>query len=90
MIVLSGCSGVNRKLGIQDDNLAEEIVEEAIQAKTGLDIDLTPATPEKENSQGHLLEEIEGYFLEPESTPQEKTRTQRIHTERLPTIHLCT
>jgi len=90
MIVLSGCSEANRKLGVKDDNLVEEIVEEAIHAKTGLDIDFTPATPEKENSQDHLLEDIENYFSEPESMPQEKIRTQRIHTGRLPTIHLCT
>lgn len=90
MIVLSACSEANRKLGVQDDNLVEEIVEEAIKGKTGLDIDLTPATPEKGNSQDHLLEEIEDYFLEPESTQQEKTHTRGIHIERLPTIHLCT
>lgn len=42
-----GCSYINKKLGLSDDNLGEEIVEEVIEMKTGLDIDLTPSSPEK-------------------------------------------
>jgi hypothetical protein len=32
---------------LEDDNTAEEFVEEVIQDQTGLDIDLTPSSPEK-------------------------------------------
>lgn len=44
--VLGGCHFVNNKLGLQDDNVAEELAEELIESKTGVDIDLTPASPE--------------------------------------------
>ncbi len=46
MVVLTGCSWVNAKLGLADDNLGEETVEALIQVKTGVDIDLTPNSPE--------------------------------------------
>lgn len=46
-ILCLGCSVVYDRLGIQDDFLGEEILEELIEAKTGLDIDLTPRSPEK-------------------------------------------
>ncbi|MDB4726191.1 hypothetical protein OAF54_02050 [bacterium] len=32
---------------LEDDNLAEEFVEEVIESKTGLDLDLSPSSPEK-------------------------------------------
>lgn len=41
------CTPINRFFGIQDDNVAEEIVEEMIQAKAGANIDLSPGSPEK-------------------------------------------
>jgi hypothetical protein len=44
---LSACSYLNNKLGLEDDNLAEEVVEDVILGRTGVDIDLTPASPEK-------------------------------------------
>lgn len=46
LIALTSCSYVNKKLGLEDDNVAEEMVEAVIDAKTGLNIDLTPASPE--------------------------------------------
>lgn len=46
LLLLTSCSYVNEYLGIEDDNLAEEIAEEVIEAKTGADIDLTPSSPE--------------------------------------------
>lgn len=36
------CSVLNRNLGLDDDNIGEEIIEELIQYKTGIDLDLTP------------------------------------------------
>jgi len=47
IIQLSSCSYVNRYFGWEDDNLAEEVVEEVIKVKAGINIDLTPSSPEK-------------------------------------------
>ena len=44
--LLSGCHWINEKLGIPDDNLAEEIVESQLERASGVDIDLTPDSPE--------------------------------------------
>ena len=44
---LFACSALNQKLGLKDDNPVEEVAEGLIESKTGLDVDLTPATPEK-------------------------------------------
>lgn len=49
--VLTGIVMVaNEHFGAKDDNLAEEVIEEAIEITTGLDVDLTPLTPEEEES----------------------------------------
>ena len=47
IITVAACSQINQKLGLPDDNLGEELIEAAIKIKTGLDIDLTPDSPEK-------------------------------------------
>lgn len=39
------CSFLNKKLGLSDNNIIEEQVEEVIKDKTGLDVDLSE-TPE--------------------------------------------
>ena len=44
--MLVACSQVEEKLGLPEDNFIEEIIEEVIEQKTGIDIDLTPSTPE--------------------------------------------
>ena len=44
--LVGGCSYVNKWCGLKDDNIVEEVTEKAIEMKTGLDIDLTPSTPE--------------------------------------------
>lgn len=44
--LVSGCSALNREFGLPDDNPIEETVEAEIESVTGLDIDLTPASPE--------------------------------------------
>lgn len=46
--ILSGCSYVNKKMGLKDDNVAEELIEDIIQIKTGASIDLSPDTPENQ------------------------------------------
>lgn len=43
---LGSCSYINRKLGMSDDNLIEEAIEDKIEDATGLDIDLTPDSQE--------------------------------------------
>ena len=47
IITVAACSQINQKLGLPDDNLGEELIEAAIKIETGLDIDLTPDSPEK-------------------------------------------
>jgi len=44
---LTGCSQMNKKAGLEDDNIIEEMSEDIIKGRTGFDIDLTPATPER-------------------------------------------
>jgi len=46
LLLLCSCSAINAKLGLADDHFAEELAEEAIEMKTGLDIDLTPGSAE--------------------------------------------
>ncbi len=40
------CSELNEKIGLKDDNIAEEFLENVVESKTGLDVDFTPSTPE--------------------------------------------
>jgi len=47
LILAAGCCTMNKFLGLKDDNVVEEVVENVIQQETGLDIDLTPDTPEQ-------------------------------------------
>ena len=44
--VLASCSYINRCMGLDDDNLIEEVVESAIKSKSSIDIDLTPGSIE--------------------------------------------
>jgi len=47
VIWLASCESVERMIeSYKDDNIIEEIVEEVIEQKTGLEIDLTPTTLE--------------------------------------------
>jgi len=46
LYLLCGCSSINKKFGLDDDNMIEELFEDLIEQKTGLDIDLTPGSPE--------------------------------------------
>ncbi|NYT19241.1 MAG: hypothetical protein GKC08_02990 [Methanosarcinales archaeon] len=40
------CTYINKKLGLADDNAIEESVEAVIQNQLGIDVDLTPSSPE--------------------------------------------
>lgn len=47
IMVLSGaCRVLNRYAGVEDDNPVEELAEEIIRAKTGMELDLTPKSEE--------------------------------------------
>ena len=46
-ILCCSCSYVNQKMGQKDDWLGEELLEAGIKVETGLDVDLTPDSPEK-------------------------------------------
>ena len=45
-LIVSGCSYLNEKAGLPDDNFLEEIIEQHIEEQTGFEIDLTPYTVE--------------------------------------------
>lgn len=47
LILIVGCSQINKELGLEDDNVYEEAMEDVIKGRTGQDVDLSPATPEK-------------------------------------------
>jgi len=42
-----GCTYINGKLGQPDDWVGEELMEEIVKSKTGIDIDFTPETIER-------------------------------------------
>jgi len=46
MVFCFSCSSINKKLGLKDDNFIEESIESIIESNTGLDVDLTPGSPE--------------------------------------------
>lgn len=46
-LIISGCSSINKKLGIEDDNIIEESAEEVLKKNTGLSLDFTPGSPEE-------------------------------------------
>lgn len=45
---LGGCSYLNKKVGLKDDNFIEEGIERQIESRTGLDIDLSPNSVEED------------------------------------------
>lgn len=45
-VVACGCSSINRRMGLKDDNFVEEVVEKVIESELGVDVDLTPFSPE--------------------------------------------
>lgn len=44
--VWGGCSYFNKRVGVSDDNIIEEMLEEKIGGFAGLQVDLSPETPE--------------------------------------------
>jgi len=43
---LGSCHMINQKVGLDDDNIFEERIEEKIKEETGIDVDLTPNSKE--------------------------------------------
>ena len=41
------CNYINTMMGLKDDNVIEETVEDVIKIETGIDVDLTPESVEK-------------------------------------------
>lgn len=46
LLISCGCSYINEKINLKDDNDIEEVVEQLIYQKIGLDLDLTPKSKE--------------------------------------------
>lgn len=44
--IFYGCQYFNKAFGLDDDNILEEAVENKLKEHTGLDVDLTPDSPE--------------------------------------------
>lgn len=51
MVILAcatgGCTWINQKLKLEDDHIGEELVERIIENEVGVDIDLSPSSPER-------------------------------------------
>ena len=45
-VVFGGCQYLNKKVGLSDDNMIEEQLENMILQQTGLDLDLSPGNPD--------------------------------------------
>ena len=56
LLIVSGAIiiGVLSAVYFGDDNPIEEIAEEIIKAQSGIEIDLTPASPEKEEAEAFM------------------------------------
>ena len=46
LLLLTACEPFYRAVGIVDDNPVEEAIEAVIKVETGIDVDLTPTSPE--------------------------------------------
>lgn len=46
IMTFGGCQYLNHKAGLEDDWIGEELLEDVIENKTGMKIDLTPNTHE--------------------------------------------
>lgn len=46
-LMAAGCEPVNAYFGLQDDNLIENSIEDAIQYETGAQVDLTPSNKDE-------------------------------------------
>lgn len=47
VIFIVGCTALNQRMRLEDDHAGEELIEQVIEAKTGMDLDLSPNSPEK-------------------------------------------
>lgn len=44
--LMGGCSYANKKMNLEDDHPAEELLERVIKNETGVDVDLSPSSKE--------------------------------------------
>jgi ABC-type glycerol-3-phosphate transport system substrate-binding protein len=45
--VIGGCSQINKKFGVRDNHFLEELAEDFFEKETGIEVDLTPDSPEQ-------------------------------------------
>lgn len=45
--LIGGCSLINQRLGLKDDNLIEEAIEQELKDRTGVELDLSPGSKEQ-------------------------------------------
>lgn len=43
---VTACAKINKKLGLKDDNLIEEIIENVVEENLGIKVDFTPSSKE--------------------------------------------
>ena len=70
---LCSCSSLNEEVGLKDDNLLEETVEAVIKEETGLEVDLTPSTPENPPVLEEVIQILEGKMKSKQFSPDEDT-----------------
>lgn len=46
-LLFHSCAMIEKQIGIEEDNVGEEIIEDVIKYESGIDIDLTPDSKEK-------------------------------------------
>lgn len=46
ILIVNSCQSFNDKVGLEDDNLIEESLEELVEQKIEIDMDFTPRSPE--------------------------------------------
>lgn len=47
-LLATSCTSLNKKFGLSDDNIIEEVAEDVIDREFGVQVDLTPASPESQ------------------------------------------
>lgn len=50
LVLAAGCGLLNKRLGLPDDHLVEEVTEAILEDKLNVKIDLTPETEEVKNA----------------------------------------
>lgn len=46
LLIVTSCSYINKKLGLKDDNVIEQNIENVIERESSISVDLTPESPD--------------------------------------------